>query len=408
MNTKVIRLLLIILAVLCAAALAVAFQLNAVNKSLRADIEFKTNEFETEKTNLNKQLSSLADTKKKLDLQFADLKAKFDALSQDNDALKGKFDLVTKERASLVERVTGLASEKKALEEEVVKLKKSGGMSDYASAPSSTSSGDDAYWAQVLREKAALEIQTKNLNAQVSDLQLKLSTAMEEGRKIDLQLKTVIETRRDMERKLVYNEKLSQTLSEDLVREKRDKKTMSEQTESLRNENFELKSRLMALGDKKTSLEGKLVDIQQEREILAKRLQELDQLLQDRVDSIIEVKNDLKAARTEAKKASVKDSRVVQLAPIIVKASDESAPQGGGPRSGPVSGQVLAVNEENNFVIVDAGEQDGVHVGQLFTVSRDGQKIASLEVIQTRKEISAADIKSVSAGTKIKIGDMVN
>jgi len=52
---------------------------------------------------------------------------------------------------------------------------------------------------------------------------MKLSTAMEEGRKIDLQLKTVLEAKRDIERKIVYNEKLSQTLSEDLVREKRDR-----------------------------------------------------------------------------------------------------------------------------------------------------------------------------------------
>jgi len=30
---------------------------------------------------------------------------------------------------------------------------------------------DDAYWANVLRDKASLEIQVKNLDTQVSDLQ---------------------------------------------------------------------------------------------------------------------------------------------------------------------------------------------------------------------------------------------
>ena len=34
-------------------------------------------------------------------------------------------------------------------------------------------------------------------------------------------------------------------------------------------------------------------------------------------------------------------------------------------------------------------------------------KVGSLEVIQTRREIAAADVKNVQAGTKLKIGDSV-
>jgi chromosome segregation ATPase len=405
MNNK-IKILLIGLALVCAAALVIAFQLNVYSKNLRIEFTQKEQEFQTEKQTLNQQLSSITDAKKKLDVQFSDLRAKFDALGKENDILKNKFDLVTKERASLVEKVTSLADEKKTLEEEVKKLKASGGLVQEPMAGASTST-DDSYWATVLRDKASLEIQAKNLDTQVSDLQLKLSTAMEEGRKIDLQLKTVLDSKRDLERKIIYNEKLSQSLSEDLVREKRDKRAITDQVETLRNENFELKSRLMALGDKKTSLEGKVVDLQQEREILAKRLAELDSVLQERVDQIIEVKNDLKAARSESKKVSTKDSRVVQLQPIVVKAQDEASPVFG-EKSGAASGQVLAINEENNFVIVDVGEQDGIKVGQTFAISRNGQNVATVEVIQTRKEISAADIKTVSSGAKIKIGDTVS
>jgi len=402
MNAK-IKILLIALAVICALALVIAFHLNGQYKALTIEYESKVTEFENERTNLNKQLASLRQTKNKLDVELADLKAKYDALTQDHESLKSKFDLVTKERATLVERVTELAGEKKTLEEQVAELQSGGGMSSISYTIPSDTPTDDAYWANLLREKAALEIEVKNMGTQLDDAKLKLATAMDEGRKIDLQLKTAIEGRRDLERKLIYNEKLARTLSEALVREKRDKKTLTDQLDSLRQENFELKSRLMAIGDKKTSLEGKLVDLQQEREILAKRLAELDSVLQERVDQIIEVKNDLKAARTEAKKVSTKDSRVVQLQPIVVKATDDLPSR----RGAPVSGQVLAINDENNFVIVDAGEQDGVAVGQTLTVSRDGMKIGTLEVIQTRREISAADIKNVQSGTKLRIGDAV-
>jgi len=401
MNAK-IKILLIALAVICAMALVIAFHLNGLYKSLTYEYETKQTEFENERSALNRQLAALTQVKKKLDVEMADLKAKYDALTQDHENLKGKFDLVTKERATLVERVQELAGERKSLEEEVAKLKASGGAATTYVLPSDTPT-DDAYWANLLREKAALEIEVKSMGAQLDDAKLKLATAMDEGRKIDLQLKTALDGHRDLDRKLVYNEKLARTLSEDLVREKRDKKTLQTQLDSLRQENFELKSRLMAIGDKKTSLEGKLVDLQQEREILAKRLAELDAVLQERVDQIIEVKNDLKAARTEAKKVSTRDSRVVQLEPIVVKATEGMPSR----RGAPVSGQILAINDENNFAIVDVGEQDGVAVGQTLSVTREGMKIGTLEVIQTRQEIAAADIKNVQAGTKLRIGDSV-
>ena len=404
MNSK-IKILLVGLAVLCAISLIIAFQLNTNLKTLRNQFTLAEEQFTQEKQNLNQQLSVLKDAKKKLDVEMGDLRIKFDAAAKEREELSGKFDLVTKERATLVEKISDLARQKKSLEDEVVKLKKSGGQLSEGVATGPKSSADDAYWANVIREKASLEIQVKSLNTQLSELQLKTEKAMEEGRKLDLQYKTVSEAKNDLERRMVYNEKLAETLSEDLVREKRDKKSISDQLDNLRSENFELKSRLMTMGDKKVSLEGKLVDLQQEREVLAKRLSELDQVLQERVDSIIQVKNDLKTARAETKDIQAKDSRVVQLQPIVVKAAEETTGQKSSSGS---TGQVLAINDENNFVIIDMGEDAGVKMGQTFTVSRNSQKIAVVEVIQTRKEISAADIKSVGSGSKIKIGDMVH
>ncbi|MDD5020265.1 MAG: hypothetical protein PHH75_05415 [Candidatus Omnitrophica bacterium] len=401
MNNK-IKILLVGLAVVCAAALVIAFQLNTVNKSLRNEFTIKEQEFSSERQSLTNQLNSLQISRKKLDAELSDLRAKFDSLSKEHDKLKSNFDLVTKERASVVDRLQELIKENKSLSEEAAKLKETGGVSYTVST---TSSEDDVYWARVLKDKAALEIEVQNLKSQLADAQLKGEKAMEEGRKLDLQFKTVNQARMDLERKMVYNEKLAESLSEDLVREKRDKKAITDQLEAIRQENFELKSRLMALGDKKTSLEGRLVDLQQEREILSKRLSELDQILQDRVDQIIQVKDDLKAARTEAKEASVKDSRVVQLQPIVVKAAE---PQSTSQGSKPGAGQILAINDENNFVIIDLGEEDGVKVGQTFNVYRNTEKVASLEVIQIRKEIAAADIKSLSSGAKLKIGDLVS
>jgi hypothetical protein len=89
------------------------------------------------------------------------------------------------------------------------------------------------------------------------------------------------------------------------------------------------------------------------------------------------------------------------------------APAAGGPASPAVGGgppkekqhAVISINETNNFVIVDLGEADGSRVGQTLKVYRGGNDIASLEVIQVRKDISAADIKNKSV--QLKVGDIV-
>ena len=99
MNNK-IKVLLIGLAALCAIALLIAFQLNAVNKSLRSQFAIKDSEFQTEKQSLNQQLASVLETKKKLDAELGELRTKFESVTKERDGIKDKFDLVTKERAT--------------------------------------------------------------------------------------------------------------------------------------------------------------------------------------------------------------------------------------------------------------------------------------------------------------------
>jgi hypothetical protein len=70
-----------------------------------------------------------------------------------------------------------------------------------------------------------------------------------------------------------------------------------------------------------------------------------------------------------------------------------------------LSGKVVSVDEANNFVIIDLGENAGVKVGNGFKVYHSDKQIASIEVIQARKDISAADIKQKSQ--KIQVGDLV-
>jgi hypothetical protein len=68
-------------------------------------------------------------------------------------------------------------------------------------------------------------------------------------------------------------------------------------------------------------------------------------------------------------------------------------------------GRILSTDLANNFVVIDLGEDAGVSMGDVFKVSRDGEEIGSIEVIQVRNTISACDIKKKT--TTFKIGDTV-
>jgi len=70
-----------------------------------------------------------------------------------------------------------------------------------------------------------------------------------------------------------------------------------------------------------------------------------------------------------------------------------------------IDGKVLAVMRDNNFVVIDLGEESGVRVGDVFGVYRKGNKIAAIEAIRTAKNVSACDIKEENKS--ILVGDTV-
>lgn len=68
---------------------------------------------------------------------------------------------------------------------------------------------------------------------------------------------------------------------------------------------------------------------------------------------------------------------------MTVAAEDPSIP----------NGKILTVNEDHQFVVIGLGEKDGVSPGMKFKVLRGGEEVGTVEVIETRPHIAAADIK---------------
>ncbi len=171
---------------------------------------------------------------------------------------------------------------------------------------------------------------------------------------------------------------------------------------TLKAENEALIRQLKSLSSRKITLDQKVQSLQESKTALEKRLNEMNIMLTERSsqpDSLKTESDALKSSRPVP--VSDKKRESVELPAIIVRSSSSL-----GKAEAPMfAGKILAVNAENNFVIIDLGLLSGVKVGDMFNVYRAQKPIGSITVIQARDNISACDIKRSSA--PLKIGDNI-
>ncbi len=68
-----------------------------------------------------------------------------------------------------------------------------------------------------------------------------------------------------------------------------------------------------------------------------------------------------------------------------------------------IDSQVLSVNPDKEYIIIKAGEVNGVEIGDGLIVHRDGEKLAEAQIVEVRPEVAAAEI--LNAEKEIKEGD---
>jgi len=334
----------------------------------------KENEVLVQKVNL-----ALED-KRRLSEKLSVIEKDLERVAKEKSQLEKKYELSVKEKGDLIEQLR----EKKTQPAETA-------------VPAGAA--EDAYWAGILKEKVGLEMQIANLKKEADDLKIVLEEAKRDKATMDLEVSSLTRDKGELDNRVTYTEKITDSLSSELVREKKEKRKFQEELGSLKNEHLVLLRQLKSLSNQKASLEQRLSDTELAKADLDKRIKDMSEMLEYKLTQVMDVKEDLQQIQqgTQLTPSSQKSS--VDLPPIIVR----SAPQAPSPAK--YTAQVLAVNRENNFVIIDLGEQDGLNPGINFGVYRDGNKIATIEVIQTRKNVSACDIKQASG--PINVGDIV-
>lgn len=394
-----------LLAVCCFASLF--FAATYFNKYSTLDKEY--NQLKRQNDTLVSQNNALSqkeqDAREEIDRQ----KAKEEALQRDLDRANAQYEEVQRKNDMLEE-------EKKSIQEKLDKLAEEKASAAVAPAQpvipqyAEGTAGGEQYWADILKQKADLELKVNSLKDTIRDNQLKMDELAKDKTNLDFEAQKLNKEKTDVQRQLEYNEKMVDSLTLQLVREKDDKRKIEKQSALLKEENYALRSRLKEVMNNKVSVSKKLKETEDKRLELYNRINQMDQLLQDKLSEVIDVKHDI----SDIRKGSNPVSRdAVELSPIVVRSAasqeepvkETSLNQAAIAEPALDGARVLGINTENNFVIIDKGENQGITKGQNFRVYRNGLAIAAVEVIQLRPNISAADIKEKSQD--IKVGDVV-
>ncbi len=289
-----------------------------------------------------------------------------------------------------------------------------------AGASSSTAGREnEKYWAAVVREKAALELEIQKIKTQLSDSSLQITELKKSNSDLEIELGRIKNEKEDIIRKIKYGEDLADNISIELARARNEQKISQDRSDELLAENQQLRVNIKQLTTTKVALEKSIAGLSEEKAAIERKLSETESVIQSRLDEMWQIKKDIdtrfgadnarNARATVARDRS--SSGEVELAPIVVSGKKGGArkplPQAAGTASASrkFQGSIVSVNEENNFIIVSLGDKTGIRVGDALNVYHNGAQIGSVEVIQVRQDISAADIKQKMA--PFSVGDTV-
>jgi len=393
-------------------------QVNSAQGQL-SDLNSQIKKITDDETELNNKISQAQQEKNQLQTQYDALKQKNDDFqnqltqaNSDRDDWKNRVDTITHERDELADKLKNQPA-KIVYRDRVVQAAAPVEGAE-ASAPvvniNVPSGQNDQYWASVLKQKAALQIAVDREKSDLDSQALQIVELKKQNSDLELQVKQVSNEKDEIVQKIKYGQDLADNLSIDLARSRNDQEAVNDRADKLKEENLELLAQLRSVSSTKVELEQTISRLTDDKDAMQKKLIETESVIQNRIDDIWKIKEGLDKKLSE--NSAVATTSTMELPPIIVNApAGQQQPMASSPAaptamSGKTEGAIISINESNNFVIVDLGQQNSaVNIGTPFKVYRNNQVIGNLEVIQVRRDISAADIKDKTAD--LKVGDVV-
>lgn len=245
------------------------------------------------------------------------------------------------------------------------------------------------------------------LHAKEQDRRIAVERALEQarGENLDLQAKLhdTQQAKVRVEGELAQTRKELDGAKEQLAKAVEAQTTLSRSLTEREEELGRLTKELTQTKDAAQHAAVQLAQLQDERDTIRQRLDEATQ-----------AKGAAESRVAELAQPTVQLENVVvtndQAQPAKADAAHAAAPDQGAPiaaAQGLMSGQVVVVNREYDFIVMNLGKHHGLLVGQEFQVVRDNQVLGKVKVEKVYDELSAATILPESQKNNIREGDLV-
>ena len=227
-----------------------------------------------------------------------------------------------------------------------------------------------------------------------------------------------------LEQQIAQLMKVKQQMEQDLDAAHQEKTHLEEQLSSAQEETKRLASKLTEVSqsmqsqvderDKKIDgLAKDLEQIQTDREQLTKQLTSVQGQAKKLESQLAQLKKD--RSTLETKLNEMKEQSAVELEKVVVKPEAPSVSSGNVPvpqvESTPagqvITGRVLVVNREYDFVVMNVGKANGVQVGDEFEILRDSKSVGHVKVEKIYEALSAAALQSGTDKQNLREGDTV-
>ncbi|MDD2680157.1 MAG: hypothetical protein PHO03_05125 [Candidatus Omnitrophica bacterium] len=357
--------------------------------SVRQGLIRERDDLKVENKVLNTKVDKLNSAIRSYETKITSLNQDLEGISAQREDLEKKYAALAKEKEELEEKLKEQASRQVAITPQEV------------TAPQTP----DEYWAEILKTKEELELQLNSLRSDFKSLKINNEQLQREKESFGLDLNNLKRENEDLKRQIDYSQKLMNSIAQELVREKNDKVQIQNNYKTVKGENSLLTRQVQSLNSRKINLDKKIQELEESKETLGRRISEMEKMLTGGVAQLSDLQQQLPEIKSDAKTEVAKGRDSVELPAIVVRPFPEGAVNKAGSAGASAPSKIVAVNRDNGFVIIDAGQEAGLSVGDALKVYRGDKPIASIEVIQVRRNISACDLKREAEA--VRIGDAV-
>lgn len=202
-------------------------------------------------------------------------------------------------------------------------------------------------------------------------------------------LQTEISSRKLVERNLKIQMEENKKLL-DRVNSLREKINQVErELDVKKEENQRLKNIISQLNDSLDQLEADLALSEQEKEtLLAKLAEQSEKLkrLEEDIKALIDEREVLRQKLADLSgKEAVKERVELEKVEVVAKEKPQEEFK-------PLTAQIMAINREFRFLVLNLGEKDGVEKTQLYNIVQDEKTIAKLKPDRVYESLSVFDI----------------